>query len=176
MRKALANSVVGFCMILGWISLGPCGELDHILQEHMQALGGRENLLEVKAVYVEGSMKVGGLEGRLKLWWSLPNRIRQEVDFSIFKQLIVGDGQEFWIKDQSGQVRELVGYERDMLRQEFFFEALAYLFPERGEGEKELVGEVVTDEGQYLVVKITPQGGEPRKLFINASSHLIDRY
>lgn len=176
MRKALTCSAVAFSMILGWISLGPCGELDDILQEHMKALGGRENLLKVKAVYSEATVKVGGLEGKLKLWWSLPNRVRQEIDFSIFAQLVVGDGENFWMKDQNGKVRELVGYEREKLEQELFFEALAYLFPERGKGKKRLVGEGQTGEGKCFVVEVTPEGGEPRKLFIGASSYLIRKY
>ena len=176
MRKVVVSFAIALLMFVSWINLCFSQDLNEILKKHMDALGGEENLLKVKTLFSEAMIKVGGLEGKLRAWWSEPDRMRQEADFSIFKQLIVCDGKKFWLKDQNGKVRELVGYEKEKLVQELYFEAFAYLFPERGKGEKKLVGEKEQDGKKYFIVEITPEGGEPRKLFINSSSYLIDKY
>lgn len=176
MRKVSACFTVVLLMLVVWINSCFSQNLNDIFKKHMDALGGKENLLKVKTLFSEATIKVGGLEGTLRVWWSGPDRMRQEADFSIFKQLIVCDGKDFWLKDQNGKVRELVGYERQKHMQELYFEALSYLFPERGEGEKKLIGEEEQDGKKYFIVEITPEGGEPRKLFINSSSCLIDKY
>jgi len=176
MRKVVASLVIALLMLSSWMNFCHSQDLNEILKKHMDALGGKENLLKVKTLYTKATLKVGGLEGKLRVWWSVPDRMRQEADFSIFTQLIVGDGKDFWLKDQNGKVRKLVGYEREKLIQELYFEAFAYLFPERGKGEKKLIGEKEQDEQKYFIVEITPDGGEPRKLFINRSNYLIDKY
>jgi outer membrane lipoprotein-sorting protein len=162
MRKVVASFGIALLMLVGWINFCFSQNLDDIFN--------------VKTLYTEATIKVGGLKGKLRVWWSEPDRMRQEADFSIFKQLIVTDGKAFWLKDQNGKVRELVGYEREKLLQELYFEAFAYLFPERDKGEKKLVGEKEQDGKKYFIVEITPEGGEPRKLFINSSNYLIDEY
>lgn len=176
MRKVSAYFTTALLMLVVWINFCFPQNLDDIFKKHMDALGGEENLLKVRTLYTQAQIKVGGLKGKLRVWWSMPDRMRQEADFSIFKQLIVTDGKAFWLKDQNGKVRELVGYEREKLVQELYFEAFSYLFPERGKGEKKLVGEKEQDEKKYFIVEITPDGGEPRKLFINSSNYLIDEY
>jgi len=173
MKKTLLVFGLIACVMMLWIGYSFSMSLDAILNKHMDALGGKENLLRVKTQYGEAKMKVGGLEGTVKIWWSEPNLMRDDADFSIFKQSMVCDGEKCWMKDQNGKVRELVGYEKEKMYQEFYFETYAYLFPERGKGSVKLVGE---EEGRYYVVKVTPEGGEPRKLFLNDSTFLIDKY
>jgi hypothetical protein len=160
--------------LLAGINHGVCQNLDEILKKHIEALGGKENLLKVKTEYGEAKLKVGGMEGKTRVWWKEPNLMRQEADFSIFKQLMVCDAQSCWMKDQNGKVRELVGYEKEKMYQELYFETYAYLFPERGKGNAKLIP--VAKDNKYYIVEVTPEGGEPRKLFINRSTYLIDKY
>jgi outer membrane lipoprotein-sorting protein len=174
MKKLVISFVAISLLFLGWISVSFSQNLDEILKKHIEALGGKENLLKAQTIYGEATIKVGGLEGKLKLWRSYPNKMRQEIDLSIFKQMMVCDGKDCWIKDQNGKVRELVGYEKEKMNQENYFESYCYLFPERGKGSKKFIGE--SENGKYLVVEVTPEGGEPRKLFINSSNYLIDKY
>jgi outer membrane lipoprotein-sorting protein len=173
MKKTLAVFGLMVCGIMFSLSNSYSLTLDEILKKHMEALGGKENLLRIKTQYNEAIMKIGGLEGTLKIWWSEPSSIREDADFSIFKQSMVCDGEKCWMKDQNGKVRELVGYEKEKMNQELYFESNAYLFPEKGKGSVKLAGE---EEGKYYVVEVTPEGGESRKLFINDSTFLIDKY
>jgi outer membrane lipoprotein-sorting protein len=172
MKKTLAVFGLIISGVMLFIGNGYSLNLDEILKKHMDALGGKENLLGIKTQYNEAKMKVGGLEGAVKTWWSEPNLMRDDADFSIFKQSMVCDGEKCWMKDQNGKVRELVGYEKEKIDQELYFETYAYLFPERGKGSVKLLGE----EDHDYVVEITPPGGEPRKLFLNDSTFLIDKY
>lgn len=173
MKKTLAVFGLIIWGVMFLLSNSYSLNLDEILKKHMDALGGKENLLRIKTQYNEAKMKVGGLEGTVKIWWSEPNLMRDDADFSIFKQSMVCDGEKCWMKDQNGKVRELVGYEKEKVSQELYFETYAYLFPERGKGSTKLIGE---EEGKYYVVEVTPEGGEPRNLFINDSTFLIDKY
>ena len=172
MKKALAVFGLIVWGMMFWIGSSYSLNLDEILKKHMDALGGKEKLLQVKTQYEEAKMKVGGLEGIVKIWWSEPNLMRQDVDFSIFKNLTICDGEKCWMKDQNGKVRELVGYEKEKMNQELYFETYAYLFPERGKGSTKLISQ----EGKYYVVEVTPEGGESRKLYINDSTFLVDKY
>jgi outer membrane lipoprotein-sorting protein len=174
MKKLLVYFAIVSLAIVSGTNFCFSQNLDQILQKHMDALGGKENLLMIQTVYGEATIKVGGLEGKLNLWWSYPNKMRQDVDFSIFKQTMVCDGKDCWMKDQNGKVRELVGYEKEKMDEENYFETDAYLFPERGKGTKKFIGEA--ENGKYWVIEITPEGGEPRKLFINSYNYLIDKY
>jgi len=174
MKKVVIFLVALSLIFVSRINVTFSQNLDQILQKHVDALGGKENLLNVKTLYGEATIKVGGLEGKLKLWWSYPDKMKQDVDFSIFKQTMVSDGEDCWMKDQNGKVRELVGYEKEKMRQENYFETNAYLFPERGKGAKKYIGEA--ENGKYFVVEVTPEGCEPRRLFINSSNYLIDKY
>ncbi len=174
MKRFHAVFGMGMLLLLTWMNFCFSQNLDEILKKHLDALGGKENLMKVKTQYGEAKMKVGGLEGKSRLWWKEPNRMRQEAVLSIFKRFIVCDTNNCWMKDQNGKVRELVGYEKEKMYQEIYFETYAYLFPERGKGSIKLMGEA--EEGKYYVVEITPEGGEPRKLFIDRSTYLIDKY
>lgn len=172
-RRSVILVMVIWGLLVG-INYGLCQNLDEILKKHMDALGGKENLLKVKTQYGEAKLKVGGLEGKTRVWWKEPNLMRQEADFSIVKQLMVCDANNCWMKDQNGKVRELVGYEKEKIYQELYFETYAYLLPERGKGSIKLIN--AAKENKYYVVEVTPEGGEPRKLFINRSTYLIDKY
>ncbi len=174
MKRYIVVLGIGILGLLIWINYSFGSNLDEILKKHTEALGGKENLMKVKTQYGEAKLKVGGLEGKSRIWWKESVGMRQEADFSIFKQLMVCDAQNCWMKDQNEKVRELVGYEKEKMYQELYFETYTYLFPERGKGVIKLNGEA--ENGKYYVVEITPEDGEPRKLFINRSTYLIDKY
>lgn len=174
MKKLLTLLVTIWLVMLICVSFCFCQSLDEILQKHMNALGGKEKLLGVQTLSGKATIKVGGLEGKISLWWSQPDRTRQQVDFTIFSQLLVCDGTGCWVRDQNGKVRELVGYELQKMKQENYFETYAYLFPDRSKGTKKLIGQA--ENGKYWIIEVTPEGGEPRKLFINSSTYLIDKY
>lgn len=51
----------------------------------------------------------------------------------------------------------------------------SWWYPKRWPAEFDLVGKKTNDEGSYWVVKITPKGGSPFELWIDAKTHLIAR-
>jgi len=66
MKKSIAVLGIALLLLLGWASFCFSQSLDDILKKHMDALGGEENLLKVKTLFSEATMKVGGLEGKLR--------------------------------------------------------------------------------------------------------------
>jgi outer membrane lipoprotein-sorting protein len=149
--------------------------LDQIMTNHLQALGGWDKISAVKTVVVKSKVKTGGMEGEVISWTKYPNKMKQQTDFSVFKQTIVYDGKTAWIKDQNGKVRELVGQERINLQKGLFFDNFSYLLKDKG-GKLNYLGEKEIEGKKYYIVEATPDIGDPRTLYINPMTFLIDRY
>jgi outer membrane lipoprotein-sorting protein len=149
--------------------------LDQIMSKHLGALGGWEKISAIKTEMVKSKVKTGGLEGEVIFWTKYPDKIKQQTDFSIFKQTIVYDGKTAWIKDQNGKVRELVGQEKINLQKGLFFDNFSYLLKDKG-GKLNYLGEKEIEGKKYYIVEATPDIGDPRTLYINPMTFLIDRY
>ena len=149
--------------------------LDQIMTDHLQALGGWDKISAIKTVVVKSKVKTGGMEGEVISWTKYPDKIKQQTDFSVFKQTIVYDGKTAWIKDQNGKVRELVGQEKINLQKGLFFDKISYLLKDKG-GKLDYLGEKEIEGKKYYIVEATPDIGDPRTLYINPMTFLIDRY
>ena len=151
-------------------------KLEEILKKHIDALGGEENLMNIKTLFGKAKIRMAGIEGEMKVWWSEPGKIKQEFDFPLFGSLIVTDGESFWTEDQTGKARKLVGYRGIKLLDELFLDNYGYLFPEKRKEKMNLqIGTSQNDPG-YLVLELISQDGKLKKLFIDDSSYLIQKY
>lgn len=149
---------------------------EEILSKHLLALGGKENLLKIKTTHIVGKVKYGGLEGNFISYSQFPDKSRQDVDFSIFQMSSGTDGKVYWQKDQNEKIRELEKVEKSFAWTENYFANYLYLFPEEYKRELTYLGEEKDSLGQYYVLEIKPEKGEPRKLFINKETYLLDKY
>jgi predicted aspartyl protease len=175
MRKRIALLwIVLLSLLLFSSSWGMPAE--EILSKHLEALGGMENLLKIKTTYIEGKVNYGGLEGNFISYSQFPDLSRQDVDFKIFQMSSGTDEKIYWKKDQNEKVRELEKVEKSFAWTENYFANYLYFFPEEYKRELTYLGEEEDSLGQYYVLEIKPEGGEPRKLFINKETYLLDKY
>ena len=82
---------------------------DDLARIHTESIGGRQQLLALKAFKATGTTKIGGEELRFTMWAARPNLIRTETT-SNGRVLTQGyDGKNLpWIVDsKNGQVREM---------------------------------------------------------------------
>jgi hypothetical protein len=76
-----------------------------ILAKHYETMGGLERLRTEKTRYVEGTLRMDGLEGTLKRWMALPDRVREELDLGIFRRTSGDNGKLSWEVDTNGKLR-----------------------------------------------------------------------
>jgi outer membrane lipoprotein-sorting protein len=174
-KRFLALVVAGLVVFAGWQSV--CAQtLDEILKKHVEALGGEEALKAIKSSEAEFEVTLpGGISGTQKSYFKYPNKLRSEMDLKIMQSSSVYNGEKGWIQDPSGQVRELAGPELEGVATEVYFNLYGYLFPERAKGEVEYLGREQSEGVNYHVLKVTPEGADPIKLYINPQTYLIDK-
>ena len=171
-RISLSLAILLAFILLAFSQVMPAEE---ILTKHLEAMGGKENLLKVKTSYVKGAVSTGGLQGEFISYSEFPNLSRQDVDFKIIKVSTGTDGNTYWTKDQNGKIRELEKIEKSFAWTENYFGNFLYFFPEQYKREITYLGDEKDSLGQYYVIQIKPENGEPRKLFINKDTYLLDK-
>ncbi|MDH4223682.1 MAG: aspartyl protease family protein [candidate division Zixibacteria bacterium] len=175
MKTFITFSLVVILLILNpGLSWGITPE--EILSKHQQALGGKETLLKIKTTCSKGKVKTSGLEGEFTFYSEFPDKSRQDIDFKIIQINSGTDGKIYWQKDQNGKIRELEKVEKSFAWTENYFSSYLHFFPEEYKRELTYLGEEKDSLGQYYILEIKPEGGEPRKLFINKETYLLDRY
>jgi len=123
------------------------------------------------------TLKAGGMQGRLELWIDARGcRFVERYELGPMKGAGAFDGARAWSQDSSGQSRLEEGGERSTANtNEAFRRCLAAWYPERMKASFALAGE--RDEGSrhFSVVVITPVGGRPYEVWVDAATNLIDR-
>ncbi|MCD4690460.1 hypothetical protein K8S17_03275, partial [bacterium] len=76
-----------------------------ILEQHAEALGGRERLALHAVSHVVGTLDVSGLSGIVETWSGPGGTRRLEIDFGIFTQTNGSDGTVMWEVDQNGKIQ-----------------------------------------------------------------------
>jgi hypothetical protein len=78
-----------------------------IMERHIEAVGGRDRLLEQTTSHITGRIEIvgTGLEGTIETWTEFPVKKRVEVDLGVIKQTIGDDGEFPWIVDQNGKLQ-----------------------------------------------------------------------
>ena len=175
MRKKMTLHLVTLLLLL-LSNLGWAITSEEILSKHLQALGGKDNLLTIKTTFIRGTINMGGLQGEFSISSHFPDLSRMDMDFKIFQISTGTDGKIYWMKDQNNKIRELEKTERSFALTENYFGNYLYFFPGEFKRELNYSGEEKDSSGEYYVLEIKPEGGEARKLFINQSTYLIDKY
>ena len=78
-----------------------------ILNKYYEKMGGLDVLKAQKSSHVEGTIVIvgTGMEGTFVEWAQAPNRKRQDVDLTIFKQQSGDNGQYPWTVDPNGKLQ-----------------------------------------------------------------------
>jgi hypothetical protein len=148
-----------------------------VLARAKRASGG-ERWDALKTTYTRAKLAIGGLEGVIETWADV-RRGRYVTRYTLGPERgAVGyDGTRVWISDDSGQVRIQEGADdREGAADQAYRTALGYWFPDRWPSKIEDGGERRDGERHFSVVRITPRGGRPFELWIDAATGLVDRY
>jgi len=131
----------------------------------------------VAAVRIQARIHTGGLDGVVEtLQDARSGRYVSRYELGPARGADGFDGSQPWSQDDSGQVRvEEGGDAREGAADEAYRTALAYWYPDRWPATVEAAPD--RDEGgrSFHVLRITPKGGRPFELWIDAATFLVDR-
>ncbi|HZE57619.1 MAG TPA: hypothetical protein VE031_07175 [Chthoniobacterales bacterium] len=164
MNKFSVSSAM-MCVLLiatpsGWADDNP---IDH----WATAVGGRDKVAAIKAVYREASLEFGAYKGTLKVWHTADGKYRKEEKIGDLSTVEIFDGTKGTIKEGDAPAREMTSVDVEISKAKRFANANAMFFaffPERRHGT------VATDPGGTIVLK--PDGGVEWRVTLDSQSSL----
>jgi hypothetical protein len=172
MRPKLAVAV--FAIFLA--SAARASEPNEILAKAKAAAGGVA-CDAIHTIQLKGKLSTGGLNGTAEsLQDVLTGRYIERFQLGPASGAEGFDGTMAWSQDASGQSRaEEGGDGRLGAIDEAYRCALAYWYPQRWPAQIEDAGERDENGRRFMTLRITPKGGRPFELWIDAATMLIDR-
>lgn len=146
MRKAL--------VIIPFLFASVVLAVDSPIERWAKAVGGRERVAAIKAIYREATIKYGSYEGTLKVWHTADGKYRKEEQVASYSLVETFDGARGFVKQGDGKPRQMTGTELELATSRRFANSNAMLFaffPERRRG-------TVSFEGDNTIV-LKPEGG-----------------
>ena len=129
---------------------------EKVVNNYIEAIGGKENLLKVKDRTTVMAGTVMGKAIKMTIYQKQPDKMRQIIDAGTFKQNIYFDGKK-GIMEAAGKKFDVKGKELEKLK----FESSLYLLPELGSlGIKLKLEGVANVNGKdaYKIDMILPSG------------------
>jgi hypothetical protein len=124
------------------------------IERWVNAVGGRERVRSIDAIYREATIQVAGGEGALKAWHTADGRYRKEERGGNFVRVETFDGTTALVQVGAAPARELTGADRERAISQAFANSNAIFFaffPERRRGD------VLVEPDGTLVLQ--PDGG-----------------
>jgi zinc protease len=129
---------------------------ESIIEQYIEAIGGREKLDLVKDKTMEFKGIVQGMDMKLTMSQKVPNKLFQELDISVGKQTTVFDGEKGKIEGM-GQVQVLEGEKLEELKHQASMHS--FLYYSENKVQLELAGiENLNGKDAYKVVTTIVKG------------------
>jgi hypothetical protein len=173
MQPTLAVAVVAGLFLA---STARAGDPNEILARAKAAAGGPA-CDAIRTLHLKAKFRAGGLNGTAEsLQDVLTGRHLERFQLGPASGAEGFDGAMAWSQDASGQARaEEGGDARLGAIDEAYRSALAYWYPRRWPAQIEDAGEREESGRRFMTLRITPKGGRPFELWIDAATMLIDR-
>lgn len=143
-------------------------DAQEILDAWANAMGGRDALESIGAVFAKGTYAKGGMTGTIELWITPSGERREEIVLGPLREIRVFDGTQGWLVDRNREVRELAGFEIADQLALAFRETWTPLLPHRRPG-------TITRDGDKLV--FAPAGGtRPETVTFDRATGLPDTF
>lgn len=127
---------------------------DNLLDRWANAVGGREKVATIKAIYREATIKVGDFQGTIKVWHTADGKYRKEEQVATYARIETFDGVNGTVQQGAAPPQKMADAELELTRSKRFANSNAIFFvffPERHRGS-------VAVEGTDTIV-FKPEGG-----------------
>ena len=137
---------------------------DGPVERWAKAIGGREKVAAVKAIYREGTIEIGTMQGTIKVWHTAEGKYRKEEQVGRFSSVEICDGTDVTIR-RGTEVRKLSGDELALERSKAFANsnAIFFVFAPKPRGS-------ITAEGNDIAFK--PEGGVEWRVTLDPQTSL----
>jgi len=153
---------------LGLLIATSCGlPAKDVIDRWATAVGGRDKVAAIKAIYREATLEFGPYKGTLKVWHSADGKYRKEEKIGDLTTVEIFDGSKGTIKEGDAPPREMTSAELELSKAKRFANANAMffaLFPERRHG-------TVTVEPDSTIV-LKPEGGVDWRVVLDVQTSL----
>ncbi|MGA2348782.1 MAG: aspartyl protease family protein [Candidatus Sulfotelmatobacter sp.] len=147
---------------------------EQVLDRWADALGGRENLQNVRTIHLHGTIETGGLKGTYERWATSHGEFRMTVDLSAaFHQVSILDGHEGWLLDTGGMAHELSGGTLQSVVSAAYEASYSFFFPDRMPGRVDFLGKDVSQNA--YIFRLEPTGGSPTTVYLDQKTALPQR-
>jgi hypothetical protein len=172
-RRVIAGLFLGLLTCLPAAAAPQCGQ--EILAKAKQAMGGGA-WDAIRTTYSSGKITTSGLTGEAESWQdNLTGHYVEKYTLGPTSGADGFDGELVWSQDSSGQPRpEGAANARQGAADEAYRSSMAYWFPQRWAAQIECPGKKEEQGKSFYVLRITPQGGRPFDLWIDATTYLFD--
>jgi len=142
-----------------------------------KAAAGGDAWNDVRTMHQKAKLATSGLEGVAESYVDLARgRYVDRYTLGPVSGADGYDGKTVWSMDSSKQVREESGGEARLAAvDEAYRRSVAYWFPERARAGMAVRTERDADRS-FFVLTVTPDGGRPFDMWIDASTYLVDRF
>jgi len=179
--KMLRRWIGGLCMVAVLPFASPpfadparAQSVEDLVARWTDALGGPERIKSIENIYVRSKVATSGLEGVVEIWSTSDGAMRENLDFGgLFGSLSVFDGQQGWVLDHNGKLREIQGAEMKDRITSAYFASFSPHVPGRRPGTMEARG--MDSSGHYYLLDITPEGGLTLTYYLNKDTYLPER-
>ena len=172
-NRVLAGLFLGLLACLPAAASPQCAQ--EILAKAKQAMGG-DAWDAIHTTYSRGKLTASGLAGQAESWEdNLTGRYLEKYQLGPTSGADGFDGKLVWSQDSSGEPRaEGAENARQGAADEAYRNSMAYWFPQRWPAQIECSGQKQEQGKTFHVLRITPQGGRPFNVWIDAATYLID--
>ena len=164
MNKILFSNTIMFVLLIAT----PYGLAeDSPIDRWATAVGGRDKIARIKAVYREATLEFGAYKGTLKVWHTADGKYRKEEKIGDLSTVEIFDGTKGTIKEGDAPPREMTSAELEISKAKRFANANAMFFaffPERRHGT------VATDPDGAIILR--PDGGVEWRVTLDSQSSL----
>jgi len=165
-------------LILSVIAFLICGSglqaitLDEILDRHGEALGGIEAIQNIRTIHQKIEVRMGGITGQAELYFMKPDKIRMMVELSIMSMEQGLYNDRYWIKDQTGTLRDMAGVELQQFKTEMYISAYDYLSEKELRQYIEYQGEAEFEGQNTYKLEFAPPEGSRVQMFFDPDDFL----
>jgi len=148
-------------LMISFLLASTAQSVDNLIARWANAVGGRDKVAAIKAVYREATVEFGSLQGRIKGWHTAEGRYRKEEQIGTFSTIETFDGTSGSVQQGATPPRKMDANELEQTRSRRFANSNAMFFaffPERHFGS-------ITTEGDDTVVLKAEGGIEWRVTF-----------
>ena len=167
---------LGLALVAVLASHASAQTAEEVIAKNIKAQGGRDALMNLKALERKGTVSVDGSFGQMEgtveevlIPWK---KARRSLDLTVFVQKDGWNGKVAWREGMAG-VQEIEGEEASQIKQVVELNPLL-MIGERGTKAEKLEDQTINDVACY-VIQLSPKDRPAVKLFIDQKSDLIRR-